>query len=153
MFTFEFTNPDDISLLPELLRKRVFFPMEDEKAEVRTSKDVIFDSNVPMDNYFDKDGNEYYAFGLAGIPETCIEVLKKGNLIIVSVKDLEATNDDIEYEVHELLDENGRVAEIEIDEENFKSEPIVIYKNGMLVLKFSIKEEEKAKSIKIKKVD
>lgn len=149
MFTCEFTNPDDISLLPELLRKRFSFPksLEDDETE-----GIFFENSVPMNVYFDKEGNEYFELGLAGVPEESIEVLKKGGTITVSLKNLEASPE-VEYEVHQLLNENGEVANIEIDEDCFNSEPTVAYKNGLLVLKFNLKEEEKPKQIKIMKVN
>jgi HSP20 family molecular chaperone IbpA len=103
---------------------------------------------VPYNEYKDKNDDYHFAFDLCGVSKEDIEITKKNDELTIKVLNLK--KDDVFYYKHkeiEIYDE--MIATILIDND-YEDEPIVTYDNGLLDLKFKLKEEEKPKKITIK---
>ena len=129
---------------------------DDDFVRSSNMKDFSAESyiSVPHNMGFDKNGNCIYTLDLCGIDKDEISIEKESNgCISVNIKS-KCEKDEIKYKTRNIkyeYDSDGlsNVAIIKMDDV-YDTIPTVIYKNGLLELKFEKKIEEKAKKIEIK---
>lgn len=112
------------------------------------------ENNVDYSHYKDKDNNIYFAFDLSGVSKERIDVVKKDNSILITVKGGTFVSDDYEFDVRltylPFINNDEEIAEIELSDDYEKDPSSVTYENGLLTLQFKQKEESKPKKIEIK---
>lgn len=124
--------------------KRIINDMSDYKCK----------NYVDYAHYKDKENNIYFAFNLCGVSKERIDVVKKDNSILITVKGGTFVSDDYEFDVRltylPFINNDEEIAEIELSDDYEKEPSSVTYENGLLTLQFKQKEESKPKKIEIK---